>query len=1146
MKHVLSKLILLTITLTFATFMVSQAAVKKDGDKGQHRVNKASMTVTKANGYAKLDESHRWPDGPEPIGPKLPVGMVTAAGGAASPGVIVGYTFYDYQHNGSMGRMIDVGPHSGNTGDPVVHFSWMYLPDSAYRSRTYAYAAYRAEDHSLLSPVLLHDPEQQYSGYVNIDVTADNRAVVGGHCDLLTGSQHYMAQMHFDGGPAYATFPNYVRVPDSLGAYDQAGNQEAMWPKFMLQFGTDTVLHVITKNWDYYGAHMYFRAVGYEGASEWDYPPYVVDTSNTISHDLTGTRVGNRVALIWAAGPPYQERDCDTCSGLNPFYDGYLVGHMDNDVYYQISEDQGASFEPRVNLTKVEFGTAGYRTYCDLSALFDLSDNLHVIWCSFPFPADLCWDDGGFCFTEDIYPDRSRLFHWSENVPYVRTIADHTYLPSDSCGPPWFWNGTIGKMAVSECQGRLYAMWGQFNDVPNGIIDDCSQWSYDNQWEGGANAEIWIAVSEDGGMTWDRQRNLTNTYTPECDPHFGEDCQSDYWPSMARWGRQELPGEDWTGAVEVDPSGGEYTGDYYLDIQYVNDLDAGGIGFGDEGTWTLNPIKWFRVPCVEPIPAPVMIFGWQQLGDPNYVKPGEYQDTTLLMENIGNTELNYSVSVIEDNGTPGWLQISNFSGYIPSGLYGTETGTVTLNASVLSTGNYFGRLHFTGNDPYNLPRDLEIELIVVDTIISTEWDYLTSTLPGGTDALNGVSLTISNNGNMGHDGRGMYNLDYYPDDCDTTAKVYMYDGSPLIGWLDGEDTVFNYAIWSQSFFSEFGFRSQGYQFGTALCGLLGAEVYQSGTFTTQDSTIAIQKVYLAPQEQGAFMIEYMRVWSYDGASHDGLIIGEGIDWDIPTDYSAVDTNQVNDVANTGGVDLSRNLIYCQGHEAYGEGSDTLYPFNCQYNDDRFGGSAFVESYLNGNRRATEPYGGFVGENDSLQATRGFIHGLLWQEMVQPNLRGTDSLEDIHTVMTYENSFNLGATDTLEFVSILATVHEGTLADLQAAIDAGRVWYFAHDSIDVFEDANGDGQMDLCYICCRNANFGHFYNHEGEFNILDIDNFIEWLLRSPGVPPIYDCAEQVDVSSPTPGLPDGSVDILDVDYMIGYLLRGTHETLGECP
>jgi hypothetical protein len=1019
----------------------------------------------------------------------------------------------------------------------------MYLPGAELVSRSYAYSAYLTQDHSLISPVFLHDPEKQYSGYVNVDVTSDNRAVIGGHCDLLTGAQHYMGQFHYDGGPGYATFPNYIRIPDSLGAYDQLNDQMAMWPKFMLQFGTDTVLHVITKNWDLYGVHMYFRAVGYEGSQEWDYPPYLVDTSNTISHALTGQRVGDRVALFWAAGPPYQEPLCDTCSGLNPFYEGYLVGQMDNDVYGQVSNDQGVNWEPRKNLTQVGLGEAGFRCYCDLSALFDQSGYLHVVWSAQPWPADLCWDDGGFCFTEDWYIDPSRILHWSENVPYVRPICDHTYIPGDSCGPPHFWNTQVGKMSISECDGNLYCLWGQFNDIPNGIVDDCSQWSYDNQWAGGANADLWVSVSSDGGMTWDRQRNLTNSYTPHCDPHVGDDCQSDFWASMARWGKQVGAGEDWTGAVIVDPSGGSYAGDYYIDIQYVNDIDAGGI-INDEGTWTYNPIKWFRIPCVDPIPAPIMTFGWDDLGDPTYVKPAEFLDTGLMLENIGNSELTYTLTVIEDNGPTGWLGVSGFSGSIPSGLAGTETGTVHLNNGgiITTTGNYYGRLHFEGNDSYTLPFDVEIELIIADTMIASDWDYLTATLP--TDAENGVSLTVSNNGNMGHDGRGKYNMDFYPDDCDSTATVYMYDGSPLIGWIDGDDTVFNYSIWSQTYTMQYGLRSQGGEFNTRMCGVINGEVYQSGIFTTQDSTIGMEKIYVAPQGEGPFIIEYLRVWSYDGATHDGLVLGEAIDWDIPTDFLVEDTAQERTATNSGGFDPTRDLLYCVGFEAYGAGSDTLYPFNCQDNDDRYGGSAFIESYLNGTQHADYPDGGYVVENDSTQATYGFQHGLLWQTMMQTGFTGTDSTEDLHTVFTYENDMSIGPDDVYEVVSVIASVQNGTLADLQATVDAATAWYTANGGMTMFEDANEDGQIDVCFGCC--TVMGKFYQDGDPFSILDIDNFTEWLLRNPGGPPDYDCLEEVDVSGPTVGVPDGTVSILDLDYMIGYLLRYEYPDLGECP
>ena len=70
------------------------------------------------------------------------------------------------------------------------------------------------------------------------------------------------------------------------------------------------------------------------------------------------------------------------------------------------------------------------------------------------------------------------------------------------------------------------------------------------------------------------------------------------------------------------------------------------------------------------------------MGDPTYVKPAEFLDTNLMLENIGNSELTYTLTVIEDNGPAGWLGVSGFSGSIPSGLAGTEIGTVHLNAGI--------------------------------------------------------------------------------------------------------------------------------------------------------------------------------------------------------------------------------------------------------------------------------------------------------------------------------------------------------------------------------------------------------------------------------------------------------------------------------
>jgi hypothetical protein len=547
-------------------------------------------------------------------------------------------------------------------------------------------------------------------------------------------------------------------------------------------------------------------------------------------------------------------------------------------------------------------------------------------------------------------------------------------------------------------------------------------------------------------------------------------------------------------------------------------------------------MKWFRLACVDPIPNPIFVSEWHSLGDPTYVKPGEYLDTTLMIENIGNALLTYTVTIEEDNGTPGWLSISNFTGSLPSGLGGEEVGDIRLNTNLMTTpGNYYGRLHFEGNDPYVLPRDVEIELIIADTIAWPSWDEVNS---------NCLSLSVSNYGNMGHDGEGTNNMDYYGVDCDTTAQVYLYDGSPLVGRIAGSDTLISSSIWNASFTSDYSFRPLGEELTTKTCGALNADVYHSGAFTTQDSAIGLAKVWVAPQDNCEFIVEHLTVWSLDGGAHDGLTLGEAIDWDIPTDYHPDDTGFERSAANTGGVDGTRALVYQQGFEAYGDGADTLYPFNCQNNDDRFGGNAFVESYLNDVYRTDQPYGGFIGENDSTQDTYGFFPGKLFYLMAQPGMFGCDSLEDLHTVLTYEHGLNLGASDVYEAVTVLATIHEGTLGDLQVAIDAGKAWYFANGGMSMFDDLVDDlgnptpnGIIDVCESCC--ANMGNFYQTdpggfplppaELMFNAADIDDYINWQYNYPQREP--DCPDEIDADG------DGFPSSADIDYLIAYLYQG---------
>lgn len=139
------------------------------------------------------------------------------------------------------------------------------------------------------------------------------------------------------------------------------------------------------------------------------------------------------------------------------------------------------------------------------------------------------------------------------------------------------------------------------------------------------------------------------------------------------------------------------------------------------------------------------------------------------------------------------------------------------------------------------------------------------------------------------------------------------------------------------------------------------------------------------------------------------------------------------------------------------------------------------------------------------------------------LRGSDSTEDIFAAMTFEPPMDLGGDDVYEVVTVLATVEQGTLTDLQAAIDAGKAWYNAHGGMGIFADEDGDGRMDICPSGCCVIR-GDF-NHDGSLNPLDAVAFVNWLWKG-GPGPV--CCAEMDLNC------DCAVTPADVLPLVRYL------------
>ena len=139
-----------------------------------------------------------------------------ALGGAAptqSPGTVIGVTWYDCQHLGSMGRMIGWSRH-GSPDTMIVHFSWMSMPDPVFFARKYRYDSWNAATGSFGIETGLQSADD-FAGFVGLDVTEDGRAVIGGHnrewSDGLTDCHFY-----WDSGPGLSEFSAQAQVPGAL------------------------------------------------------------------------------------------------------------------------------------------------------------------------------------------------------------------------------------------------------------------------------------------------------------------------------------------------------------------------------------------------------------------------------------------------------------------------------------------------------------------------------------------------------------------------------------------------------------------------------------------------------------------------------------------------------------------------------------------------------------------------------------------------------------------------------------------------------------------------------------------------------------------------------------------------------------------
>ena len=472
----------------------------------------------------------------------------------------IGTTWYDFQQNGSMGRLISV------TDDGYHHFSWMYT-DESYTGSVSRYVDVNCSDpldnyigqrHS--------DGGTTKAGYCNQTHLHDGSSLLVHH--RTAGSPIWYCTLTLANGLGSTLFDRHWDIPDYIS--NSPSGVPGEWPQAEVLHDTATgkdYIHVVMTEGNTSGGVPVM--VAYERCYIKD-GPGLLDTMICQSYQSGSTKTYKVIAGANGSGASNLISHFDSSCSITPTVTvshfshrvaiAYLKPSCDgscnylSDICYIESMVNGDEWvagspwpPPERNITN--FGCAGSeRGYSDLSACYDYKDSLHIVYVTAGFdPANPAY----------YVPSNTHLYHWSKKTGtgmITSKIQENTN--------PGAHNLNIAKMSISAQNPiyhaggdsvYLFCIWTQFD-------------SSDQSANGFGNGDLFGCYSSDGGANWRESYNLTNTHTPNCAPG---NCLSEHWSSLA-----------------------QNIHDGNLHIQYICDKDAGGAIQDSPSAWLENPVMY--------------------------------------------------------------------------------------------------------------------------------------------------------------------------------------------------------------------------------------------------------------------------------------------------------------------------------------------------------------------------------------------------------------------------------------------------------------------------------------------------------------------------------------------------------------------------
>ncbi len=587
----------------------------------------------------------------------FPPYMIPAMDGTDLVGdtVTIGTTWYEGQHNGTIGRMVE------KSDDGYLHFVWMNGTNSGASDR---HVYYNTIDPSGTQGWYMAGYAVESSaraGYTTLDVDHGGIAFPAFH------QQQANPNFHTAVGTDFFPHAGAFLIYEPPWIYENSVDLQAIWPRIM--FDSDQVMRIVAthshgvaaapqRQWYISGE---YDPLTYEITfdAEWD----LVGWTNDIAADVATSDVSDRVAFAWtySMDPGFP----DTTGGAT-------YSQWNNDIYVLIDDDgQDLHFDDYFNLTQFIPADPAWlpdtlmanmdtlRAYTDLNVFIDQDDWVHV---SFTTRSYLELEGGS------SYWHPSIVWHWSEQFPSEFQVVCNAFDDWDwnytSCGA-WQVKAQRPSLGQDPSTGYLYCMYHYYDT-------DTTAFSLG----GFPSGEVFISMSQDGGESWSEGINITGTVTPN----------------------NASPGQCWS---ELSPSMAKLV-DGTCHIMYVVDRDAGFV-VQTEGTWTFNEVKYHSVP-VDLIPASPLVpqdvplhvshGTWPGIpGEDSRANPVEFG----LSQNYPNpfnpvTSITFALDEVSTISLKVFNLLGEEVAEVTSGNYGSGEHTVTFDGSNLASGVYLYKL----------------------------------------------------------------------------------------------------------------------------------------------------------------------------------------------------------------------------------------------------------------------------------------------------------------------------------------------------------------------------------------------------------------------------------------------------------------------